>query len=130
LMHTWVIGASLALFLIEFVADKIPVFDLVWNALHTFVRVPAGALLAFGATEQLGPGWQIAATAIGGAIALAAHGAKTAARVAVTPSPEPISNFVLSTAEDAFTIGVTWFAARHPFVAAAIVLVLVAIAVI
>ena len=122
----WVIGLSSALFLVEFVADKIPVFDLAWNALHTFVRVPAGALLGYGATAGLGPQWQLAAATIGAAIALAAHGGKTAARAAVTPSPEPFSNFALSTAEDAFAIFVTWFATRHPFAAAGIVLVLVA----
>jgi hypothetical protein len=122
----WVIGVSGALFIVEFVADKIPVFDLIWNALHTFVRIPAAALLSYGATSALGPQWQIAAAAIGGAVALAAHGGKTAARAAVTPSPEPLSNFALSTAEDAFTILVTWFATRHPFLAAGIVLTLVA----
>jgi Domain of unknown function (DUF4126) len=121
----WVIGLSSALFAVEFVADKIPAFDLLWNAIHTFVRVPAGALLSYGATSALGPPWQLAAATIGGLIALAAHGGKTAARAAVTPSPEPLSNFALSTAEDAFTIFVTWFATRHPFVAASLVLALV-----
>jgi hypothetical protein len=126
----WVIGVSSALFAVEFVADKIPVFDLVWNALHTFVRVPAGALLGYGATSSLGPQWQLAAAAIGGTVALAAHGGKTAARAAVTSSPEPFSNFALSIAEDAFTIFVTWFATRHPFIAAGIVLTLVAMLVV
>ncbi len=88
----WVIGASGALFAIEFFADKVPGFDLVWNALHTFVRVPVAALIAYGATSQLSPEKQLLATLAGGAIALAAHGGKTAARVAVTPSPEPVSN--------------------------------------
>jgi hypothetical protein len=120
----WVIGGSALLFLVEFVADKIPLFDLIWNALHTFVRVPVGALLAYGATSQLGPGWQLVAAAVGGTIALAAHGAKTAARAAVSPSPEPFSNFALSVGEDAFTIFITWFATKHPVAAAAIVAVL------
>ncbi len=119
----WVIAASVALFAIEFVADKVPAFDLVWNALQTFVRVPAGALLAYAAASTLGPGWQLLATALGGAIAFAAHGGKTAARVAVTTSPEPFSNAALSLAEDAFAIFLTWFATRHPFIAAAIVTV-------
>ena len=88
----WVIGASLLLFGIEFFADKIPAFDLFWNALHTFVRIPVAALMAYGATSQLSPEMQLVATLAGGAIALAAHGGKTAARVAVTPSPEPVSN--------------------------------------
>src|SRR5690348_14298931 len=82
----WVTSASVALYLIEFVADKIPAIDLVWNALQTFVRVPVAALLAYGATTQLSPGEQLAATTLGAAVALAAHGGKTAARAAVTPS--------------------------------------------
>lgn len=127
LTNWWVIGASAALFLVEFVADKIPLFDLVWNALHTFIRIPAAALIGYSATSHLDPQWRLAAATLGGAVALAAHGGKTAARAAVTPSPEPFSNFALSTAEDAFTIFVTWFATRHPFIAAGIVLVMVAV---
>ena len=126
LANWWVIGLSGALFAVEFFADKIPVVDLVWNAIHTFVRVPAGALLGYGASSPLGPEWQMAASAIGGVVALAAHGGKTAARAAVTASPEPFSNIALSAAEDAFAIFVTWFATRHPFVAAGIVLTMVA----
>lgn len=122
----WVIGASLSLFVVEFVADKIPIFDLVWNALQTVVRVPAGALLAFGATTQLSPGKQLLAAALGGAIALIAHSGKTAARTVANASPEPVSNAVLGLAEDAFAIFITWFATRHPFIAATIVGVLIA----
>lgn len=123
----WVIGLSGALFAIEFVADKIPVFDLIWNALQTFVRVPAGALLGYGAAHQLPPEWQLAAATLGGVVALAAHGGKTAARAAVTPSPEPFSNFVLSTAEDGFAIFITWLATQHPLIAAAIVVLFLAV---
>ena len=122
----WVIGASGVLFAVEFFADKVPAFDLVWNALHTFVRIPVAALIAYGATSQLSPGKQLLATLVGGAIALAAHGGKTAARVAVTPSPEPVSNFALSAGEDMLAIFLTWFATRHPFVAGSIVVVLLA----
>jgi hypothetical protein len=118
----WVIGASLALFLLEFFADKIPAFDLVWNALHTFIRVPVAALLAYGATSQLSPEKQLLATLLGGAIALAAHGGKTAVRAAVTPSPEPLSNIGLSLGEDALAIFLTWFATQHPYLAAALAL--------
>jgi uncharacterized protein DUF4126 len=121
----WVIGASGALFVVELFADKIPAFDLVWNALHTFVRVPVAALIAYGATSQLSPEKQLLAALAGAAIALAAHGGKTAARVAVTPSPEPVSNFALSAGEDVLAIFLTWFATRHPLVAALIVAVLV-----
>jgi hypothetical protein len=120
----YVIGASGALFLVEFFADKIPAFDLVWNALHTFIRVPIAALLAYRATAQLSPGQQLLAALVGGAIAFAAHGGKTAMRAAVTPSPEPISNITLSAGEDALAIFLTWFASTHPYLAASVVVVL------
>lgn len=116
----WVIGASTLLFLIEFFGDKIPVFDLVWNALHTFVRVPVAALLAYFAADQLSPEMRLLCTVLGGLIALAAHGGKTALRTAVTVSPEPLSNIGLSAGEDAFAIALTWLAAKHPYVAGAI----------
>jgi hypothetical protein len=119
----WVIGASGGLFLLEFFADKIPAFDLVWNTLHTFIRVPIAALLAYGATSQLSPEKQMIATFLGGAIALAAHGGKTAVRAAVTPSPEPLSNIGLSLGEDALAIFLTCFATRHPYIAAGLALV-------
>jgi hypothetical protein len=118
----YVIAASLAMFVVEFFADKIPGVDLIWNALHTFVRVPIAALLAWRATAQLSPGEQVAAALAGALIALAAHGGKTAVRAAVTPSPEPISNISLSFGEDVVAIGLTWFATRHPYVAAGVVL--------
>lgn len=117
----WVIAASAILFAIEFFADKIPAFDLIWNALHTFIRIPVAALIAYGATSQLSPEKQLIATLAGGAIALAAHGGKIAARVGVTPSPEPISNFALSAGEDTMAVGITWLATRHPIAAAVIV---------
>jgi len=128
LLQTWpIIAASAALFTIEFFADKIPAFDLIWSALHTFIRVPAAALLAYGATRQLSPAQQLLAAALGAAIALAEHGGKTALRAAVTPSPEPFSNISLSLAEDAVAISLTWLATRHPYAAATIALVLVGV---
>jgi hypothetical protein len=123
----WVIGASGALFAVEFFADKVPAFDLIWNALHTFIRVPVAALLAYGATSQLTPEKQLVATLLGGLIALAAHSGKTAIRAAVTPSPEPLSNMGLSLGEDALAIFLTWFATQHPYLAAGIALVFLAI---
>ncbi len=120
----WVIGVSAALFGIEFIADKIPGFDLVWNALHTFIRVPVAALLAWRATAQMTPWEQLLAATAGAAIALAAHGGKTAARAAVTPSPEPISNMALSVGEDAVAVFLTWLATKQPYLAAGIVVVL------
>ena len=118
--HWWVIVASGVLFAAEFIADKIPGLDLVWNALHTFVRIPVAALLAYGATTHLSPGMQMLAITVGSGIALAAHGSKTAVRAAVTPSPEPVSNIALSTTEDAAAVGLTWLVTIHPYVSAAI----------
>jgi hypothetical protein len=120
----WVISVSATLFGVEFIADKIPGFDLLWNALHTFIRVPVAALLAYRATTQLSPGMQVLATAVGAAIALAAHGSKTAARALVTPSPEPVSNIALSASEDVGAVGITWLATQHPWAAASITLAL------
>jgi Domain of unknown function (DUF4126) len=131
LLAGWpVIAASIALFALEFVADKIPAFDLIWNALHTFIRVPVAGLLAYEATRQLSPGHQLLATLLGAGVALAAHGGKTAVRAAVTPSPEPLSNIGLSLGEDALAIGLTWLATRHPYVAGTLAVIFVIIVVI
>ena len=128
IVENWyVIGACVALFLVEFVGDKIPVFDLVWNALQTFVRVPVAALIAYAATSQMPPWQQLTATLAGSLIALAAHGGKTAARAAVLHSPEPFSNAALSLSEDAAVIFLMWFATRQPYVAAVIVLIAVVV---
>lgn len=127
--HTWVLVVCAVMFAVEFVADKIPAFDMLWNALHTVIRVPLAALVAYHATSQLSPQMQILATAIGAVVALAAHSSKTALRAAVTPSPEPFSNIALSTTEDAAAVGLTWFATHHPMVAACIALGLLAAAI-
>lgn len=128
LLQSWpVIAASAALFIIEFFADKIPAFDLVWNALHTFIRVPVAGLLAYQATAQLSPAHQLLATLLGAGVALIAHSGKTAARAAVTPSPEPLSNISLSIGEDILAIGLTWLATRHPYVAGTLATILVVI---
>ena len=118
MLQSWpVIIASLVLFGVEFFADKIPAFDLIWNAVHTFIRVPVAGLLAYRATAQLPPEHQLLATMIGAGVALIAHSGKTAARAAVTPSPEPFSNIALSLGEDVVAVGLTWLATRHPYVA-------------
>ena len=128
LVSSWyVIGVCAVMFAIEFIADKIPAFDLIWNALHTFVRIPVAALLAYGAAAQLSPAAQLLSAALGGLIALAAHSGKIAARAAITPSPEPVSNMALSLGEDAVAVFLTWFATRHPYISAAIVVVLLVI---
>ncbi len=128
LLQGWpVIIASTALFVIEFFADKIPAFDLVWNALHTFIRGPVAGLLAYQATAQLSPEHQHLATLLGAAVALIAHSGKTAARAAVTPSPEPLSNISLSVGEDILAIALTWLATRHPYVAGTLATIFVVI---
>jgi len=128
LLASWpVIAASLALFGIEFFADKIPAFDLIWNALHTFIRVPVAGLLAFEATRQLSPEQQLLATLLGAAVAFAAHGGKMAARTMVTPSPEPLSNMTLSVGEDVLAVALTWVATRHPYIAGSVALTLVVV---
>jgi len=128
ILQGWpVIAASTALFGIEFVADKIPAFDLLWNALHTFIRIPVAGLMAYRATSQLSPEHQLLAALLGAAVAFIAHGGKTAARAAVSPSPEPFSNISLSLAEDVVAIGLTWLATRHPYVAGTLAAALVVI---
>jgi hypothetical protein len=117
LANTWIIAVSAILFAGEFFADKIPGFDLIWNALHTFIRIPAAALLAYAAASHLTPEQQLLVTCAGAAIAALAHTSKTAARVAVTPSPEPISNIGLSAGEDVLAIALTTLATRHPIAA-------------
>jgi hypothetical protein len=130
LLAGWpVIAASGVLFAIELFADKIPAFDLLWNALHTFIRVPVAGLLAFEATKQLSPEQQLLATLLGAAVALAAHGGKTAVRAAVTPSPEPLSNIGLSLGEDVLAVGLTWLATRHSYIAGTIAIGLVVVVV-
>src|SRR5262249_56007827 len=129
LLESWpVIVVCALMFGLEFVADKIPVFDLIWNALNTFVKIPVAMLLSYGATQHLSPGLQMAAVALGGTVALMAHGSKIAVRGAVTPSPEPASNVALSLGEDVAAISLTWFATKHPIIAASIVAVFLALA--
>ncbi len=101
----WVIGLAGGLYLIEFVADKIPAVDTAWDAIHTFIRVPAGAILAASAFADFNPAVKLIAMIAGGGIALSSHGTKAATRLAANTSPEPFSNMALSLSEDIFTFG-------------------------
>ena len=121
--QTWVIALAIGLSLIEAFADKIPYVDLLWNAVHTFIRIPAAAILAYQAANALSPGEKALVTVLAAAVAGVAHTAKTSARVAISTSPEPISNAVLSTSEDIAAAGITWVATLHPYIGAAIVVV-------
>lgn len=119
----WVIGLACGLYLIEFVADKVPVVDSIWDAIHTFIRVPAGAVLAAAAFAHFDPGIRLAALLLGGGIALGSHGTKATTRIGANMSPEPFSNVALSVAEDAVVIGSSLLVAFHPVVMIAVVAV-------
>lgn len=104
-LDNWIIiGVAGALYLVEFVADKVPYVDSVWDVIHTFIRVPAGAIMALAATTDLDPTIQIVALLIGGGLALSSHGTKATLRAAANLSPEPISNWTLSIVEDIIAV--------------------------
>lgn len=129
LSHRWVLGIALALYLIEFFADKIPYFDTVWDAIHTFIRPPAAALLAYAAAGSAPAEWRWGAALLAGGVALTSHGTKASARAAVNTSPEPFSNWALSFGEDLLAVWLTWMAAAHPVATTIIVAALVALSV-
>jgi hypothetical protein len=110
----WVLGVAALLFALNFLADKIPFIDSINDALHTFVRIPAGALLAFGAADQLGPEAAAIAGLLGGTLAAGSHIAKTGTRALINTSPEPFSNIAASVAEDGMVIGGLLLALAHP----------------
>ncbi|MGE5177086.1 MAG: DUF4126 domain-containing protein [Hyphomicrobiales bacterium] len=123
LASPWIIGIAAALYVVEFVADKIPAVDHVWDLVHTFVRPPAAALLAFAALGNVPEIWRIGAALLAGTVALASHGGKASGRVAVNASPEPLSNWAASVGEDGLAITLAWLAAAHPIVALAVAVV-------
>ena len=100
----WVIGVALVLYLIEFFADKIPLVDSTWDVIHTFIRVPAGAVLAAGAFGDFDRSIQVIALLLGGGLALSSHGTKAATRAMLNTSPEPVSNVVASVLEDILAV--------------------------
>jgi hypothetical protein len=112
--NPWVMGASGFMFLVEFLADKIPGFDSVWDAAHTFIRIPAGALLAAAAVAGGDPGLGIAAGILGGAVAAGSHITKASTRALINTSPEPFSNWTASFSEDVLSVGAVWMALVSP----------------
>lgn len=116
LEHNWVLGASGFMLLVEFAADKIPAIDSAWDAVHTFIRIPVGAMLAWGAMGDSAPDVQMAAAILGGAIAGGTHLAKMGTRAAINASPEPFSNWTASFSEDGILIAGLWLVFRHPLV--------------
>jgi hypothetical protein len=120
-------GIALAIFVVEFVADKIPLVDSLWDTLHTFIRPPAAALLAYATVGDVPEPWKMSAALIAGGVALTSHGAKATTRVAANASPEPFSNWLLSAVEDVVAVGLSWMAATHPVITGLIVAVLLVI---
>ncbi|MGC1616918.1 MAG: DUF4126 domain-containing protein [Candidatus Acidiferrum sp.] len=129
LSHPVVIGVAIALYLVEFFADKIPYIDTVWDLVHTFIRPPAAALLAYSAAVAAPTEWRWAAALLAGGVALTSHGTKASARAAVNTVPEPFSNWALSFGEDVLAVWLTWMATVHPVATAIIVVVLLALSV-
>jgi hypothetical protein len=128
LAHPWVLGIAIALYVIEFLADKIPLVDTVWDAIHTVIRPPAAALLAYGAAGAAPPEWRWGAALLAGGVALTSHGTKASTRAAVNASPEPFSNWALSLGEDALAVWLTWLATVHPTATIVVVSILLVIA--
>jgi len=121
LSHPMVLGVAIGLYIVEFLADKVPYIDSVWQAVHTFIRPPAAALLAFSVTAAASEPWRWAAALLAGSIALTSHGTKASARAAANLSPEPLSNWALSLGEDVLAVWLTWFATTHPTAAMIVV---------
>ncbi len=101
----WIIGIASALYIVEFFADKVPYLDSTWDAIHTFIRIPAGAVLAATAFGEFDRSVQVVAFLLGGGLALSAHGTKASTRAAINLSPEPVSNIVASLTEDVIAVG-------------------------
>ena len=124
LSHPIVLGFAIGLYVLEFLADKVPYLDTVWDFLHTFIRPPAAAIFAFGVSVGIASEWRWAAALLAGGIALTVHGTKASTRLAVNTVPEPFSNWALSIGEDLLAVWLTWFTTKHPTIALVIVAVL------
>jgi hypothetical protein len=129
LSHPIVLGVAFTLFVVEFIADKIPYVDSAWDAVHTFIRPPAAAVLSYSAFGNVPEEWKLGAALLAGSVALTSHGAKASTRAAANTSPEPVSNWTLSLFEDGLAVFLVWLAAEYPLLTAGIVLVLVILAV-
>ena len=124
LSHPIVLGFAVGLYILEFLADKVPYLDTIWDFLHTFIRPPAAAILAFGVSAGIANEWRWAAALLAGGIALTSHGTKASTRAAANTVPEPFSNWALSIGEDLLAVWLTWFTTAHPVLALAVVALL------
>ena len=127
LSHSAVLGIAVVLYVLEFFADKIPYVDTAWDMIHTFIRPPAAAFLAFSAAGVAPAEWRWGAALLAGGVALTSHGTKASARAAVNTTPEPFSNWILSFGEDAMAVWLTWMATVHPVATTVIVVALLAL---
>ncbi len=125
--NNWIIGGALALYVVEFVADKIPWVDSVWDAIHTVIRPAGGALIAVASLGHLSPDMQAIVALAGAALATSSHLTKAGTRAAANTSPEPFSNWILSFTEDGFVIGLAMLALKYPAAAAVVVLISVVV---
>ena len=129
LSHPLVLAASGFMVFAEFFADKIPHFDSLWDLVHTFVRIPAGAALAAGVFGDSPPAWTLAAAILGGTLAAGSHFTKAGARVVINTSPEPVSNWAASFGEDLLVGTLLYLALAHPLAALAVVALLVVLSI-
>ena len=127
LSNPLVLAIAGVLYVLEYLADKVPFVDSIWQAVHTFIRPPAAALLAFSATAAAPEAWRWGAALLAGGIALTSHGTKASARAAANMSPEPLSNWALSFGEDILAVWLTWFATAHPRIAIVVVCLLLVV---
>jgi hypothetical protein len=129
LAHPWVLAASGFMLCVEFLADKIPAVDSLWDAVHTFIRIPAGAALAASVFGDASAAAALAAAIVGGSLAAGSHFAKAGTRAAINTSPEPFSNWAASFGEDLGVVTVLWLAFAHPIAALVVIALLVALSV-
>ncbi|HEY7292128.1 MAG TPA: DUF4126 domain-containing protein [Vicinamibacterales bacterium] len=122
--HPVIIGVAIAMFLVEFVADKIPWLDTAWDAVHTVIRPIGGALVAVAAIGDASPTVRVLAGLLGGSVAMTTHVTKASTRTVVNTSPEPFSNWLLSFGEDLLAIALSYGALQHPGLALAIAIAL------
>jgi hypothetical protein len=127
--NPYVIGIALVMYVVEFVADKVPWIDSIWDAVHTVIRPLGGALVAVTALGASTPEMQVAAALLGGSVAMTTHLGKAGTRAAANTSPEPFSNWLLSFGEDAAVLGILWMAASHPLLSLALAATVIVVAV-
>jgi hypothetical protein len=128
--HPVVLGVALFLYAVEFFADKIPYVDSVWDFIHSFIRPPAAALLAYAAVGSVDEPWRIAAALLAGTVALTSHGTKASTRAAAHTSPEPVSNWILSLLEDGLAVGLVALAVAYPVPTLVVVTVLLLLSIV